>query len=151
MNKDTESTMRDANSRQRFFNRLKLLLLIGIFIGPLLATWVYHEVSPKWRPATDVHGTLFEPVRTMPDMAFYDVSGTTIGYQSLAGRWLYLQVNLNSCDQFCNQLMDDLRQLRISLGRDQNRIQNLYLGGIRGIDQKALAREHPRLFYRFVE
>lgn len=142
-----KDTMDDLDPTRRKVNRIKLLALIALFIGPVFLTWLYHLYEPLWRPATSVHGTLIEPVRALPDVLAFSTGTNPVGISALRGRWVLLQFNTGKCGVACRRLMVDLRQLTLSLGKDQNRLQRVFASDVVELPDQESLREHPGLLY----
>lgn len=110
-------------------DRLKLLLLMGLFAAPGLAAWV---VRDNWRPsATASHGELLEPFA--PPLA---------GADALRGRWVLLTVIGRECDAACRHQLYLSRQARIAQGRERERVERALLqpSGAVPIDELGLRR-----------
>lgn len=137
----------DDDLTQRKVNRIKLLALIALFLGPVVLTWLYHWYKPLWRPATSVHGTLIEPVRALPDVLVFAPGTDPVEISTRRGRWVLLQFNVGKCGASCRQRMADLRQLTLSLGKDQNRLQRVFASDEVDLPDQASLREHPGLLY----
>jgi hypothetical protein len=94
-------------------DRLKLLLLMGLFAAPGLAAWL---VRDHWRPtATASHGELLEPF--IP----------ALGDAGLKGHWVLLTVAGRECDAACRRQLYLSRQVRIAQGREQERVERALL------------------------
>lgn len=130
-------------------SQLKLLALIALFIGPLILTWLYHVVGPDWRPATSVHGQLISPVRPLPNLELLDADNQPVELKSLQKQWLLVQFNPGQCTEACQKLLIDLRQLRLTFGKDQNRVQNIYIGAGDGLEEIMSSEQHQRLVHYF--
>lgn len=115
---------------QRTRGRLQLMLLAVIFLGPLaLAMYLYYGVD-DWRPPGRTnHGTLLEPVITLPETPIETLAGETTAADVLHHHWTMLYVNPNPCGETCRQELIKTRQIRLALGAEANRIERLYLCG----------------------
>ena len=130
-----------ASRRQRLF----LLLIIACFVLPLFAAWLLVD---HWRPAGSVqHGQLLDPARSL-DLQFDPLDRQRVSNTVLRGRWVLVYVgSAEQCDPRCQTALYDLRQVRLALGRDMDRITTLLLLGQvpdGGLD-RWLATEHPHL------
>ncbi|MEJ2604026.1 MAG: cytochrome C oxidase subunit I [Gammaproteobacteria bacterium] len=116
--------------RHRRRGRLQLLLLAVVFLGPLaLAMYLYYGVE-DWRPAGGTnHGTLIEPVVTLPEAPIETLTGETTAPDALRHHWTMLYVNANPCGDTCRQELLKTRQIRLALGAEADRIERLYLYG----------------------
>ncbi len=105
--------------------RLQLVLLALVFFGPLIvAAWLYfggRELQPAGRTN---HGSILQPIVTVPDV----LPGAPIT-QHLDGHWLLIYPNDGACDSACDRSLYTLRQARLMLGNDMDRLLRVYLHG----------------------
>lgn len=124
--------------------RLLLVLVISAFVVPLVVAWLLID---HWRPGGSVqHGELMNPTRPVA------LQFTLLGQQGLAGseawrgRWVLVYVGSAAhCDARCRTSLYDMRQVRLALGRDLERVKTaLLLDGTPGTElHQWLASEHP--------
>jgi cytochrome oxidase Cu insertion factor (SCO1/SenC/PrrC family) len=116
--------------KQRRRGRLQFILLAVIFLGPLaLAMYLYYGVE-DWRPPGQTnHGTLIEPVVLLPEVAVDTLSGGSTSAQVLRNHWTLLYVNPEPCGETCRQEIIKLRQIRLALGAEADRVERVYLAG----------------------
>ena len=120
--------------------RGKLLFLIGIFVVPVVAAYLAYfglrpvghtnygdllAVTPLQRTAGTVH------------------DGTVLDLQTLRGKWLMLRVGPADCDAQCARQLYLMRQIRIAQGKEQSRIERLWVLTSEGGIDPALLREYP--------
>ena len=91
--------MAEQQEKSLLAHRIKFLALIAIFLVPFIASWLAFYVF-DYRPGSKNYGDLVQPVRPLEFPL------------------------LNSRD---NRRLDYLRQMRVALGRDVNRVQNLLI------------------------
>ncbi|MBK8509397.1 MAG: cytochrome oxidase assembly protein [Candidatus Competibacteraceae bacterium] len=106
--------------------RLVLLAIIACFVLPLAAAWL--SVG-HWRPDGSVqHGELLNPARPL-ELRFEPASeADSIGRERLRGRWVLVYVgSADACDARCRTGLYDMRQVRLALGKDIDRIKTLLL------------------------
>jgi hypothetical protein len=122
----------NSSMRQRTRGRQHFLVLGLIFAAPLgFAFWLYYGSS--WRPqARTNHGTLIEPVRTLPNAT------------GLRGKWSLVVIGSgeSGCDSACRETLVYARQTWLSLGKDSPRAQRVLLSGGECCDEAYLQREH---------
>jgi hypothetical protein len=115
--------------------RLHILVLAMAFAAPLgFAFWLYYGSS--WRPLAHTnHGTLIEPVRTLPDSAEF------------LGKWSLVVIGSGEggCDSACRESLVYARQTWLSLGKNTPRAQRVLLSGSECCDETYLQREHHGL------
>lgn len=105
--------------------RLKLLALVLFCSMPvLLAYFAFYVVRPQGEAA---FGHLIVPVRAMPQGVATRIDGTRIALQSLQGQWLLIKVDGGACAQNCQKQLMVLRQFRLTLGKDMERVDWVWL------------------------
>lgn len=120
------------NVAQRSF-RINLVLIFAVFALPLIAAYLSYYV---WPPQGRLnYGELIDP-KTMPDVALRSADGKEFSLSTLRGKWIMLSVDSADCDEACDQKLFLMRQTRISMTKEMNRIERVLL--LRG-DAKATA------------
>jgi hypothetical protein len=119
--------------------RLQLLLIAGLFLGPLILAALMYYGGLGLRPAArSNHGVLLEPVRQLaaryPELR--ELSG---------GQWLLVYSNADACNDDCRDALYTLRQSRLMLGNDMNRLTRLFLHGDTPPDRVFLDEQHRGL------
>ncbi|NIA27174.1 MAG: hypothetical protein GWP02_03885 [Desulfobulbaceae bacterium] len=131
--------MTDRN-RQRA-GRLQLLLIAAVFLGPLLiAAWMYYQgdsVQPQGRTN---HGALLEPIENLAD-ELPDSAIHTLYRQS----WVLLYSQDTACEATCKDALYTLRQSRLMLGKDMDRLTRVFLHGNTRLDAVFLTEKHAGL------
>ncbi len=121
--------------------RWQLLLLASVFFGPLIvASWLYYggdSMQPEGRANA---GALLEPITHIPD-----VLPETSLLDGAEGRWLLVYSNLDACGEECRDALYTVRQSRLMLGREMDRILRIFLHGETPPDTIFLAEEHEGL------
>lgn len=135
--------LRPASPRRA---RLQLLLVIALFTLPLV---IAIGLFGQWRPAgSSEHGELLNPVRALPPLSAMAFDATPLAPDFLRGRWTLVYVAPGSdCPALCRDALWRLRQVRLAIGRDIDRVQRLALFAALPDDasRQWLAREHPGL------
>ena len=126
------------NDARRRAGRRQFLLVAAVFFGPLvLAAWLYYGAA--LRPGTvSNHGALLEPIVNLkdelPQLALLEDP-----------RWQLVYVNAGPCDEPCREALYTLRQSRLMLGKDMDRLRRVFLHGDSAPDTLFLADEHEGL------
>jgi hypothetical protein len=122
--------------------RSKLLLLIGVFVVPVAAAYLAYF---GWRPAGHTnYGDLLR-VAPLQQTAGTAYDGTPLDLGALRGKWLMVHVGPASCDAACAWQLYLMRQTRIAQGKEQSRIERLWVLTDAGPVAPALLRDHPGL------
>jgi cytochrome oxidase Cu insertion factor (SCO1/SenC/PrrC family) len=123
-------------------SRSKFLLLIGVFVVPVVAAYLAYF---GWRPAGHSnYGDLTE-VTPLQQTAGVAHDGTPLDLAALRGKWLMVHVGPASCDAACAQQLYLMRQARIAQGKEQTRIERLWVLTDTRAVAPALLQEHPGL------
>lgn len=121
--------------------RTQLLLIAAVFFSPLLlAAWLYYSGESAQPEGRANHGALLEPIinlrDSLPDSSLYEHTGE---------RWLLVYKNAGDCDAACRQGLYTIRQTRLMLGKEMDRVQRIFLHGETPPDTVFLADEHQGL------
>lgn len=114
----------DEASRTRA-GRVRLLLVLLVCAAPvLLSYFTYYVIRPE---STKVFGTLISPQRDWPEAQAVDAQGQSVALPSLRGQWVFLVVAAAACDSTCERLLYVQRQLHKSLGKEQDKLERVWL------------------------
>ena len=120
--------------------RLQLAVIALVFFGPLIvATWMYMTGSLTPGGSTN-HGVLLEPIMNLGEL----MPGSTALVET-DGRWVLAYVNTEECDEACRNDLHRLRQIRLMLGNDMDRVIRLFLHGDAATDTVFLEDQHQGL------
>jgi len=122
-------------------HKLKLILVMGIFALPVLASYLAYFV---WQPqgAARNYGTLIPPVTLAETLILATPEQTPVPLKGLRGKWLLLQVDTADCAPACEQKLHVMRQVRLMQGREQERVQRLWLIADGRMPRAALQKEY---------
>jgi len=117
----TASFSIDAQRR----SRRKLWLVVAICAAPVIASYVaYYFVKPT---ARSNYGTLVEPQRPVPSLTLKTLDGRPFDAASLRGKWTLLMVSGGDCAAACVDRLYHMRQVRLTTGRERDRVQRVWL------------------------
>jgi cytochrome oxidase Cu insertion factor (SCO1/SenC/PrrC family) len=107
-------------------NRQNLLLVLAVFALPVVvATLMY---ATGWKPsATGNHGELIQPARFIEEIPMQSIDGKPVKFSDLHGKWTMVYFNTSSCPEDCMKQLYNMRQTHIAQGKDQERIQRLFI------------------------
>jgi len=118
--------------------RLKLLALVVLCSLPvLLAYFAFYVVRPRGEAS---FGELITPVRPMPQAAARQLDGAELPLSNLRGQWLLVKVDGGACTAKCQKQLVQLRQFRLTLGQDMDRVDWLWLVSDQAPVDEALQR-----------
>ena len=110
-------------------SRSYLLGLFAVFFGPLFfAAWLFYVPNSWLNSSTQNHGTLIQPAQPLNEFKLPSLDGELWDHEQFTGMWTLLYIGDESCDLYCEANLFKMRQVRLTLGRDMQRIQRKYLG-----------------------
>lgn len=122
------------NDGQRRAGRLQFLLIAVVFFGPLaLAAWLYLGGSGLAPEGRTNQGVLLQPIVNLGDAL------------PAHGSWRLIYANAAECGDSCRKSLYTLRQARLMLGKEMDRLQRVFLHGETPPDTVFLAAEHAGL------
>jgi len=122
--------------------RSKFLFMIGIFAVPVVAAYLAYF---GWRPAAHTNYGELLKVTPLQHTAGATHDGAPLDLAALRGKWVMAHVGPSSCDATCAQQLYLMRQTRIAQGKEQSRIERLWVLTDAGAVDPALLLEHPGL------
>ena len=105
-------------------SRLILLGVALVFIIPILVSWylVFFSDFKKGDGGTQ-KGELISPVIPLGEPEVFNLKSKTI--ESINGKWTLLFFVENECNQLCEDKLYQLRQIRLALGKDRDKVDRL--------------------------
>ena len=101
-------------------SRWVMWMVLMVCAAPVLMSYLtYYVIRPQ---ARSVQGELIEPARSLPDINAIQEDASQLNLLSLKGQWLLISVDSGSCDQACQDRLYIQRQLIVSLGKERERV-----------------------------
>jgi hypothetical protein len=117
--------MVEPSVRDRSRSRAKLWLVIAICAAPVIASYIaYYYVRPS---ARSNYGTLVDPQRPVPALQLTTLDGRPFETDHLRGKWTLLMIAGGDCADACRDRLYHLRQVRLTTGRERDRVQRVWL------------------------
>ena len=117
--------MSNAVLPNKKISRYKLILLFALFALPFTFSYIaYHFWKPDGQGSN--YGQLL-PVRALPDIIGVSLEGKPFNLSQLKGKWVMLQLDGGTCNAYCHTKQYDVRQVRLAQGREQDRIERVWL------------------------
>jgi hypothetical protein len=106
--------------------RWKLFAVIAICASPVIASYLtYYVIKPEGRTN---YGALIDPrAHPLPALGAVTLDGRPAGLDAFKGKWIMLQAAEAECDDACRKCLQDMRQLRLTQGKDMDRIERVWL------------------------
>jgi hypothetical protein len=125
--------MSDDEARRRSARRnLGAIAAVALFpfVGSFLLYWF-------WTPDSYVnYGELLQPVPVA------EAAGPQ-ALQDLRGKWVFVMVDAAACDDYCRRKLYVMRQVRLTQGKDMERVERAWLVDDNGQPSADLTREYP--------
>lgn len=126
-------------------SRMQLWLLAGVFFAPLAVSFLLYYGS-TWRPSGMTnHGRLIDPPRPLPEVALETADGAVTPADLLRRRWSLVYLGDGGCDARCRDTLVTMRQVRLALGEDMDRVQRIFLYSGSPGDREYFVNQHPGL------
>ena len=120
-----------------------LWLILAVCLAPLLASYALYAL---WRPTRFVnYGELVDPPVMLSEVALPRREGKPFAFGDLKGKWVLLTVDSGECGAACQRKLYYMRQLRLAQGKDQDRIERVWLISDARLPDPRLEQEHPGL------
>jgi hypothetical protein len=104
--------------------RRMLLLLGAISLTPFLGSLLLYYF---WTPQSFTnYGELITPL-ALAGVTIPSVDGKAVRIEDLRGNWVFLMADSGHCDDYCQSKLYVMRQIRLTQGKDQFRIQRVWL------------------------
>ena len=104
--------------------RSKFLLLLAVFVVPVVAAYLAYF---GWRPAGHANYGDLITVTPLQQTAGTTHDGTPLDLKALQGKWVMVHVGPTSCDAACVNQLYLMRQIRITQGKEQSRIERVWV------------------------
>jgi hypothetical protein len=108
-------------------SRLTLLAVFALFAIPLIAAFVVR--SSGWHPSeTRNTGTLVDPPRDIKTVEAHAPDGSTFAWKDAQFHWTLVMLPGATCAANCSVRIDEALRMRITLGRNAERLRVVYVG-----------------------
>jgi cytochrome oxidase Cu insertion factor (SCO1/SenC/PrrC family) len=122
--------------------RSKFLMLIGLFAVPVVAAYLAYF---GWRPAGHTNYGQLLKVTPLQHTAGTALDGAPLDLNALHGKWLMVHLGASNCDAVCTRQLYLMRQIRIAQGKEQSRIERLWVLTDGGTPDATLLQAHAGL------
>ena len=103
-----------------------LFLVIAVCAAPMVLSYLtYYVIKPEGRTN---YGDLIDPrAYPIPELGSTSIEGKPATLNDFKGKWILLQVNGAQCDKVCEDKLFYMRQLRLTQGKEMDRIERVWL------------------------
>ncbi|MHB1213676.1 MAG: SCO family protein [Thiobacillus sp.] len=122
--------------------RIKLLAVFGVFAMPVVAAYLaYFGLRPTG------HSNYGELLKATPlqQTAGKMLDGRAFNLDALKGKWVMVHIGEARCDAGCVRQLYLMRQTRIAQGKEQSRIERVWVLVGTGSPDAARLRDYPEL------
>lgn len=101
-----------------------LLLLGAISLAPFAGSLLLYYL---WKPQSFTNYGELLPVTPLAEVAIKVPYGSAFRFDELRGKWVFVMVDWGGCDDYCQSKLYLMRQIRLTQGKNQERIERLWL------------------------
>ena len=115
--------MSDADSAKRQRRaRFQMLLIAAVAAFPNVGSYVLYQF---WRPSSFVnHGELIASAgQALPN----DDDPMSMAFKQVAGKWVIAMIDEGKCSEQCQKNLYFLRQIRLTQGKEMERIERMWI------------------------
>lgn len=107
--------------------RWKLFAVIAICAAPVIASYLtYYIIKPSGR--TNYGDFIESAIHSIPtNLATTTLDGKAMPLKDFEGKWVMVQVDGGACAESCRKKLYEMRQLRLTQGRERDRIERVWL------------------------
>lgn len=110
--------------RKKIRGRLTLIFIISLFTFPVIAAWyLVFFTDFKISNKGSEHGILINPIVKLNNTLL--IEKYSLEEKSLEGKWNLVFLVQNKCNQNCEFNLYKLRQIRLALGKDMDKVQRI--------------------------
>lgn len=103
-----------------------LLAVVFVCASPLIFSYLsYYVIKPEGRTN---YGALIDPrAYPIPALGTTALDGKAASLHDFKGKWIMLKVGSGDCQQACKEQLVAVRQLRLMTGKEQERVERVWL------------------------
>lgn len=117
-----------------------MLLLLGtISVAPFVASLLLYLF---WTPRSFTNYGELLPVTPLSEAVISTRDGKPFRIDELRGKWAFVMVDQGGCDEYCRSKLYLMRQIRLTQGKDRERLERLWLITDEVVPEAALAAEY---------
>ena len=113
-----------SNLPDRKKTRRMFLLLGAISLAPVVGSLLLYYF---WKPQTFTNYGELIAVVPLAGLTIPARDGKPFRLDDMRGNWLFLMADSGNCDDYCQSKLYVMRQIRLTQGKDQERIERVWL------------------------
>ena len=112
--------------KKKTAGRWKLFAILAVCASPLIGSYIaYYVVKPGGRTN---YGDILDPRQyPIPALQSTSLDGKPVGLDAYQGKWIMLQADGGACATACQTKLFEMRQLRLTTGKEMQRIERVWL------------------------
>ena len=125
--------------------RLTLILMVLVFVVPVGMAIVLHSIGDGYKTAVTTNwGNLITPVRPIANFSTITIDEKPFDREMLNGKWTLFYIDSADCNESCFNNLYTIRQSRLGMGGEKDRVQRVMLLLNDGKNQQLdkIANEH---------
>ena len=120
VDREVPASQRPRKPRSTF----TLWLILAVCLAPIIgSTALYYLAPPKSRMN---YGELISP-GVLPDITLAGLDGKPVALGGLRGKWTMVHVDEAGCATDCRDKLYKMRQVRLTQGKNMDRVQRLWV------------------------
>lgn len=126
--------------------RWKLIAILLVCAAPVIASYfTYYVVRPEGRTN---YGELLDPMPGIDGLAVSGLDGAAADLAAVRGKWVMVAIDAGDCAKACQDRLYALRQVRLTTGKERDRVERLLLVTGDAAPPAALLAQHEGLVVR---
>lgn len=112
--------------KKKSAGRWKLFAIVAVCASPLIGSYIaYYVIKPGGRTN---YGQILDPRKyPTPPLGSTSLDGRAVALDAYKGKWLLLQVDSGACAAPCQKKLYEMRQLRLTQGKEMRRVERVWL------------------------
>ncbi len=128
--------------------RWKLIAILLVCAAPVIASYfTYYVIRPEGRTN---YGALIEPMPEMSGLTLRGPDGAAADLGAVSGRWVMVVIDDGACAQACQDRLYVIRQVRLTTGKERERVERMLLVTGAAGPSPAVLQGHEGLVVRHV-
>lgn len=113
-------------SKSKAGGRWRLFAILAVCASPLIGSYLtYYVIKPAGRTN---YGDILDPRKyPMPALGATALDGAPASLDDYKGKWIMLQVDAGSCAAPCQTKLFNMRQLRLTQGKERERVERVWM------------------------
>ncbi|MDH5552619.1 MAG: hypothetical protein OEX82_04740 [Nitrosomonas sp.] len=114
----------ESEQKAKRAHKQKLLAMLALLLAPVVISYALHYSD--YRPGTINYGELIE-MEDFAGNAVNQLDKTIFRARDVHGKWTMLTVDSGDCNEYCEQKLYKMRQVRLVQNKEMHRVERLWL------------------------